>query len=144
MIKSLTVAVFALGVMAVSLPAKAAPVVFEYNYSNHAWGYQNKGCFVDEDGFIYSYKVNSGEPFKVEGKVAKDEFTAAKELLKSASVGVFSAKRDAYDAGTHLWSGYLFGTQVKLKQSGDTKGQNAAPQAAELSKLIDSWCKAVD
>ncbi len=137
---NLIISVFTLAILLVSTTGSAGLMVFEYNYSNDAWGHQNRGCFVDENGNAYNYDMASGEPIHLMGNVGKKQFSRAKELLEKAADGSFVARRHAADAGISSWCGNLYGKQIKLRQTGDLLGKNSAPEAEELAKMIDAWC----
>lgn len=135
--KKIIISIVFLGLSNIAL---AVPVLFERNYTNHAWGYVNEGCFVDESGFVYTYDVNSGKAMEEIARVSREELELGRELLMKASQGQFTRKIVAADAGSLLYSGKLWGKTIKLGESGDYYGVNDAPEAKKLLELIKGWC----
>jgi len=126
---------------ALTSTAHAVPVLLEKNYTNHAWSYRNHGCFIDENGFVYSYNVSKVEPIEYAKKnVGAFTLDKIKDLLLKASQGKFETKHAMADAGTTLYSGNYRGTAIKLSESGDYVGTNSAPETAMLIYYMDLYC----
>ena len=121
--------------------SQAAPVLLEKNYTNFAWGYQNQGCFADENGFVYTYNVAQKDPITLTKRtLSEKEIELASKLLQEAELGELVPKQVGADAGATLWSGVFYGKTVRLKLEGDYEGLNSSPATAELVKLIDGIC----
>ena len=111
------------------------PIVFQQSFVNHAWGYQNRGWFIDGNGVVRAYHATSDTIwYPVEhtgpdsGYISKENLTANSEivnrvvynipllelnkyykLLQKAADGSISERvRGAYDAGLVQYNGYIW------------------------------------
>lgn len=118
--------------------------LFEIDYSNQAWGYDNRGCFVDREGNVYKYGYghsSDGKGIVPAGKMSEADLKFANELTEKARNGKYTTQHAAFDAGITSWTAYtLYGEKVPLKATGDEEGKNDAPEAAELVKLLNGLC----
>lgn len=139
--KILSICLSLVGLTFLSPMAKAAPILFELNHVNHAWGYMNRGCFVDEKGFIYKYDHAVDVPFQHIGRATDEELQEAQNLARAAKGGTFHQEHALRDAGSKLWTAQVDGKKVLLAQWGDIMGTNSAPEAQKLAEQINQWCK---
>jgi hypothetical protein len=58
-------------------------VLFQHEYVNYAWGYQNRGWFIDRDGFMKSYRVMQGDNCHRVETSGPDSGYISKEALDS-------------------------------------------------------------
>ena len=118
---------------------------FQVDYSNFAWGYDNKGCLIDREGNVYAYSYghsSDGKGIVNIGKVSASDFARADKLAQDAQKGKFTQTTVGADGGTTVWTATTqFGQEVKLKSQGDFGGSNSSPAAAELVSFIDGACK---
>ena len=118
---------------------------FEVEYTNYAWGYDNSGCLVDQEGNVYKYGYghhSNGKGLEASGKMSDADLKFASELAEKALAGKFTEKLVGADGGSTLWSAYTrYGQQVKLQLRGDARGENSAPEAKELVKLLNGVCQ---
>jgi len=140
------------------LPADQ-PVVFEYRYINHAWGYQERGWFMDGAGAVHYYDSpveyvspdstglitraglihNLTLADSVIASVDPEELAEFSSLIPAAAEGmVAEAEHAAYDAGTSVLSCYLYDPEVDayryvfLAMSGDFSQVNTSKAAEEI------------
>lgn len=117
---------------------------FEVEYVNYAWGYDNRGCLVDQEGNVFKYGYghsSDGKGLVPAGKMSDADLKFADELTEKALLGKFTEHVVAADAGSTLWSARTrYGQEVKLQSKGDFEGTNSAPEAAELVKLLNGLC----
>ena len=140
-------------------------VLFQQSFVNYAWGYQNRGWFIDNEGMIKAYRVASAEYWvrpdsgyisvddllsnyaqadKIIYKIPANELRQKYGLITAAALGEISERtRSAYDAGLVQFSCYWWDQdrgmfkEVLLSLSGDWSQINLSPAAIEL----DSWLK---
>lgn len=119
----------------------ALPILLEKNYTNYAFGYHNRGCFIDDNGFVYAYDVSSNNPIaNNRGRLGSTEIKQIVDLLEKAFSGQFTERSVMYDAGETLWSGTFVGKLIKLKSDGNHMGVNSATGVNELIQKIDTLC----
>ena len=142
------------------------PVYFEYHYTNYAWGFQDFGWLIDQDGNIRSfhnpsdYKIglkgaylsledlehNLGLTDSTIGKVGERDFEKYKNYIPAASEGEIGKSRsNAADAGSSVLSCYLYDPEknayqyVFLAQSGDWEQFNLSVEAEKLVKWLTEF-----
>jgi hypothetical protein len=110
-------------------------VLFQQSYINYAWGYQNRGWFIDNDGYLKAYQIsgngeirhnaeesgpdsgyiaqaaleeNYARADKVIYQIPKGELVEKFALIARAAEGPYSPRtRTAYDAGAVYFYAYL-------------------------------------
>lgn len=116
----------------------------QIDYTNHAWGYDNRGCLIDIEGNVYKYGYghsSNGKGIVPSGKMSTADLKFADELIEKISQGKFTQGIAAADAGTTLWTATSeYGGLVKLKSSGDYEGKNSAPETDTLLTLVNGLC----
>lgn len=137
------------------------PVYFEYHYSNHAWGFQEHGWFIDKEGNIRSFNKpesfvqgligaylsleelehNLGLTDSIIGNVDPKDLEKYINFIPAASEGAIGkSKSIAADAGSSVLSCYMYDPDmdayqyVFLAQSGDWEQFNLSTGA---EKLVD-------
>jgi len=117
---------------------------YEVEYTNYAWGYDNRGCLIDVEGNVYKFAYghsSDGKGLVPAGKMSEADLKFADELTDKVIVGTYNEKAVAADAGNTIWSAYTrYGQQVKLQGQGDFEGKNSAPETDDLLKLINGVC----
>jgi hypothetical protein len=120
--------------------------ILERIYINGAWVDTEEGCFIDNDGDVYSYqqKPEFIREKKI-GEMDKEKQKTIAELLSQARKGRLSEpENEMIDAGITKYRGYLYEEQgvieVDLGQKGDVAVRNDSPAAAELILLLDGAC----
>ncbi|MCK4745680.1 MAG: hypothetical protein KAT15_01525 [Bacteroidales bacterium] len=143
------------------------PVFFEYNYINHAWGYQHHGWLIDGEGYVRYYNLpesyrfpdstgylsledlehNIGLTDSVIEQVDGAELEKYRNYIPGAAKGeIGESSNVAADAGTSMLSCYLYDIhedayrKVFLAQSGDWEQFNLSEDA---EKLVD-WLREFD
>lgn len=140
-------------------------IYFQYNYINHAWGYQHSGWLIDSSGNVYCYNkpenwqhgdssgfISASEMdsniletdsicYRVDKEILSDKI----ELIYKASKGDISEPiHEMYDSGGAAYSTFIFDENSKtykkilLKQTGDFRIDNSSPESVELYKWLDS------
>lgn len=149
----------------------AEPRIFcDTSHINSAWGYQQRGVYVDPEGNVYSYggdKVWSPKqpesPTEQEleeqysqgrkpiGKVDAQELHEKYRLVEPASRGQLSKPiQHGADQGESVSRCYMFDAaagryrEVELKVTGDVSYENLAPSARELTKWLESIAASKD
>jgi hypothetical protein len=140
-------------------------VLFQQSFVNYAWGYQNRGWFVDNQGTMKAYRVTNAEYWvrpdsgyisvddllsnyaqadRIIYEIPANELRQKYGLIASAASGEISERsRSAYDAGLVQFSCYWWNPdrgmfkEILLSLSGDWSQNNLSPAAMEL----DSWLK---
>lgn len=144
-------------VLAFSLSAMAAePIkipstpqkVFEYNYTNNAWGYHNEGWYIDTAGSIVRYRTVSGTlETKVVGSISQTVLYQKYLLLVQASYGTLTKPvQVGADMGSLTHKGYIASStttsitprEVILQVKGDFEIYNTSPYAKALVTWMDS------
>ena len=148
-------------------PTKCAikqKVLFQMAYENYAWGYQNRGFFIDNKGIIKYYHEISKEYWRkpdsgyfskedlehnylaadsIIGKVNKNELCHFYHLIKSASKESLSKNvNTGYDMGANSIVAYLWDNHRKkykivfLSVEGDWTQDNLNPNALEITEWL--------
>jgi len=134
-------------------------ILFQYEFTNFAWGYQHTGWFIDTAGCIYSYSLpenwnytdssgtisslameqNLSKAYAIAYAIDKIDLNKKIELLYKASVGTISEpKQEIFDAGYVIFTGYIFNKNlasykpILLKQTGDFRIENDSKAAEDL------------
>lgn len=138
----------------------------ERSYTNHAWGYQHRGIYVDRIGGVYRYEHGRGDqpllrvpadslteqallarytPGRVSaGTVARAEVAERyREVLAAREGALTERARRMADAGVTVrrcWLPDAGGVyrEVFLRQTGDWERENRSPAAARLTRWLDS------
>jgi hypothetical protein len=124
-----------------SVPPTKQIVLFQYSFMNAAWGYQNRGWFVNNHGLVKAYWVRDPKLWHSipdsgpdSGYVSKSDLMANYSLadrvffefshfdiynklkfIKGASTGELSEpSRTAYDAGQRKYSAYYWDKTKKM------------------------------
>lgn len=139
-------------------------VLFEVNYSNHAWGHQNKGFFIDKAGKVRTYdnpkdwhEGLAGSPLttaEMDDNLSKTVLSnhtissgeLSKYVTKSAKVSD-SAFTKPVSRGADMGATSLFiyrfdpgtktYTKVLLQQKGDNDIFNKDPDAEDIAKWLE-------
>lgn len=110
-------------------------VLFQQSFVNYAWGYQNRGWFIDRDGYMKAYRISGrGDQWHRVGEAGPDsgyiaqaaleqnyaladrviiripqkELQEMYRLIPRAADGPYSPRtRTAYDAGAVMFCAYL-------------------------------------
>ncbi|OGC96483.1 MAG: hypothetical protein A2W25_14955 [candidate division Zixibacteria bacterium RBG_16_53_22] len=56
-------------------------VLFHFSYLNNAWGYQNRGWFVDRQGLMKSYSINDPDQWNLAQESGPDSGYISQEAL---------------------------------------------------------------
>jgi hypothetical protein len=123
---------FLADVLVASMPQK----VFEYNYTNYAWGTIIEELYIDNEGNV----ISSGDMIEDTAdnptvtKIPKIELQEKYLDLLKASLGTLTpVTHQWFDAGDCIYSGYISGgTNVLLKLDGDFGQDNLSPYTAPL------------
>jgi hypothetical protein len=139
------------------------PVLFEYRYTNFAWGYQENGWLIDREGMVRVYELpedfrdpdsagfmsledleyNLSQADSVIAILEEEEFLEYTRLIPAAARGKISeAQNMAADAGASVLSCYIYDTEkeayryIFLAQSGDWEQRNLSPSAETLVEWL--------
>jgi len=142
-------------------------ILFQYEYINHAWGYNHEGFFIDDKGNIMTYKNPEGWNFHDQNynltenqldenisKCKKSDITIDKEELAKfsahinniASSKVTAIKSAGADAGTSAFICYEFNEENSIykgfliKMEGDFSCENLN----FYSKKVSLWLKDIN
>jgi len=145
-------------------PPEDQPVYFEYNYINHAWGYQHHGWLIDGDGYVRYFEspdsfrtadssgymtpedleYNLGQTDSIVDQVDPEELQGYIDCISGAAKGEIGESINiAADAGASVLTCYMYDQvmdaylKVFLAQSGDWEQFNLS---AEAEKLV-SWLR---
>ena len=137
------------------------PVYFEYHYINYAWGFQENGWLIDQEGNIRSFidpvdyrqglkgaylsledlEHNLGLTDSIIGTLDDGELEKYLHYIPAAADGKIGISRsNAADAGSSVLSCYLYNPEMNayqyvfLAQSGDWEQFNLSREA---EKLVD-------
>ncbi len=142
--------------------------LFEVSYINWAWGYQDRGIYIDRDGRVCSYDLSDRKPrFQYPedrvytramlddkysghcvliGTVDLETLAAMSALVGPASQGQLTEPvHTGCDFGGEGFTAFLFDaetgtyTSVLLRQCGDWSRQNTAPEAATLHDWLTQY-----
>jgi hypothetical protein len=135
------------------------PVYFEYNYINHAWGFQHHGWLIDGEGYrryfnlpdsfrvpdstgylsLEALEYNVGQADSIIDQVDGDELAKYMDYIPGAADGeIGKSQVIAADAGASVLSCYLYDPAkdayryVFLAQSGDWEQFNLSEEAGVL------------
>ena len=138
------------------------PVVFEYEYINHAWGYRHHGFYIENDGHIRGYnmpkewketdstgtisasdvKFNISQCDSLYGKVDKEDLLYHFGLLEDAGNGkIRELPITMADAGVGTLYGYYLDPHNNMMQrvflacNGDVNKENITSAA----RMITTW-----
>ncbi len=120
--------------------------ILERIYINGAWVDTEEGCFIDNDGDVYTYQQKPEVILEKKiGEIDKEKQNSISELLSQAKKGKLSEPEyEMADAGITKYRGYLYKkkavVEVDLGQKGDVAIRNDSPQAVELILLLDRAC----
>lgn len=129
------------------------PIVFEKSYINRAWGYQNHGVLITNDGHIWNYNLSNRDPAQkysvydklksaqLIGQIEPEDMDYLLDLLDCAmSEPPLPPKHSsAYDAGTTSITGYLNGQSIELDLQGDFSSISPYPCVQELVTLLNQY-----
>lgn len=134
-------------------------VCFQFDYMNYAWGYQHNGWLIDSSGNVYSYDKPENWTFPDSaGRIRQQDMNrnldAAELVYVIPDMNMLNAKislipaagegslqgpvYEMCDAGIAGYYGFLFNPEtgiyrkVLLRQTGDARIENSAPESAEL------------
>lgn len=116
-------------------------VVFEQSYINFAWGYQNHGMLITDDGYIWKYDLSGfdrNRNYTVNDKLSiaqeighlpLEEMDYLLELLECAASepSLPPKHHTGYDAGGTSYTGYLNGHSIELQLTGDYSSVSQCP-----------------
>ncbi|NOX87789.1 MAG: hypothetical protein GXO77_02105 [Calditrichaeota bacterium] len=141
---------------------------FEIEYVNYAWGYQQRGIYIDDSGNVYSYKFDSGDkpqtpksPPYYSGEELSEKYEHNKTFCRQLSKKLFEEKtklipltmKAAYsdttfpmaDAGILAYKCYYFDKsndrylEIILKVKGDMSYKNLSPEAELLVEWLENF-----
>jgi len=147
-------------------PVLVSPLIFQSEYTNHAWGYSHFGWMMDGSGLVKRFQKNA--PWVVpdslgyisEMDMQKNlnvcdsllEHVAQYELSKYSLKALncvdgpmTKPKMTMADAGEHIYAFYRYEADRKrykrviLSMTGDWSQENLAPN----SKVVVDWMKAI-
>jgi hypothetical protein len=134
-------------------------ILFEVTYMNNAWGYQHNGFMVDSAGIVWTYnlpkdwnfvdadgfitaiamKENLNKLSQTTMTVNKDTLLKYYNKLTGATHGeITKPKTEMYDAGSTLYSGYIYDSRTEryqkilIKQFGDVYIENKSKEANDI------------
>lgn len=111
------------------------PIVFQQSFVNNAWGYQNRGWFIDGGGVVKAFQVRDAALWHPEERIGPDSGYISKDALlanskvdtrvvytipllelhkyfnllqKAVSGSISERTRGAYDAGLVQYNGYIW------------------------------------
>ncbi len=140
-------------------------IYFQYEYINHAWGYQHNGWLIDSSGAVYCFnkpenwhhadslgfisvaqmESNILSTDSVCNTVDKEVLVSKIGLIEAASKGRISEPvHEMYDAGGTVYSAFMYNSKEKvykkilLKQLGDFRIDNSSPAAKNLYQWLES------
>ncbi len=140
-------------------------VYFQYEYINHAWGYQHYGWLVDSSGNVHCYDkpedwILTDSLRQISGTdlnrnlLSADSvcYTLDEEVLESKIKLIEAASRgkisepvhEMYDAGVGIYWAFIYNSKddvykkILLKQAGDFRIDNSSPEARTLYEWLES------
>jgi hypothetical protein len=160
------------GYLACTTPEEHIPtqkILFQFSYTNWAWGYVNQGFFIDNSGEVRGYHVNESvlwnwannsgyiteealeanfnSATSVLTRISSQELYCRYLMIGSASKGTLSeGKNTACDAGAAVYLCYQWDAsqdkykQILLSMEGDWTQYNQNPTAISLT----SWLKHIE
>lgn len=141
------------------IPSKNQPVLFQYRYVNHAWGYQDHGWLIDSSGNVRHFEYpsdfrtpdsngylsledlehNLSQTDSLINSIGEKELERHVALIPEAAAGEIGERQQrAYDAGTSSLACYVYDSgqdafrYVLLGMSGDWEQLNQSEEAADL------------
>ncbi|MFZ5987777.1 MAG: dockerin type I repeat-containing protein [Bacillota bacterium] len=122
--------------------------VFEFNYTNHAWAYYNRGWYIDNSGNIYYYDyAKEPKEEKLIGSISKKELVEKfLYLLKASNNEKYESYHRGFDMGALTYKGYVPGAavgeekEVVLFVDGDWVEYNTCP----FAKSLVDWMKSLE
>jgi hypothetical protein len=142
-----------------TIPAVGQVILFQKEYINYAWGYQQNGWVIDSSGNVRSYQLpeiwhfadslgmissqdmndNIQQAGSILFKIDKDTLLHYFAKLEDAANGKLSEPRqEMFDAGITQFSGYLYQPnskkykQVIIRQIGDVYIENKSSEANDI------------
>jgi len=143
------------------------PVLFEYHYVNHAWGYSEHGWLIDSSGDLHYYNLpedfrlpdansyisqedlmhNLAQADSIMHTLGARDLDYYSGLIAGAAEGkIGEAGNVAADAGSSVLSCYMYDANkdmyryVFLASSGDWQKSNESREA----KILVKWMKDLD
>jgi hypothetical protein len=141
------------------IPSVKQSILFQKEYINYAWGYQQNGWLIDSAGNVRYYRLPKiwyfadslgmissqdmdGDIQQTDSilfKIDKDSLLKYFAKLENVLKGKLSEPRqEMFDAGITQFSGYLYQQdskkykQVIIKQTGDVAYENKSEEAREI------------
>ena len=136
-------------------------IVFQFEYTNYAWGAQHYGFFITPDGSKYTYNNPEGWIFDEEGEIKNEDFLTDLALcteegtvdtdelnrmkalvLKVDESQLSKSENTMYDAGSENYSFYIRdeikGTyrRITLLNRGDYFQKNSDDDAEEIANWL--------
>jgi hypothetical protein len=145
------------------IPSQDQPVLFQYRYVNHAWGYQDNGWLIDSSGNVKYFEFpsdfrtpdstgyltredlehNLAETDSLITTIDRDKLDSHVALIQEAAAGEIGERQHrAYDAGTSTLACYVYDSgqdafrYVLLGMSGDWEQLNQSEEAADLVEWL--------
>lgn len=138
--------------------------IFEYCYTNAAWGYQLYGSYIDSEGDVWKYDRSSDpwQPSRMDGiyydfdlkakfkdakktgTVDKAVLTAMASLIETASQGELIKRSGGKDMGAASYIAYLYDSaadsyrEVLLASRGDFNIDSTSSAAKTLTQWLES------
>jgi hypothetical protein len=143
-------------------------VIFQYHYTNHAWGYQDSGFIIDTAGKLRSFSmpavwnypdtngyISATEMEENLAQLGENECTVnmydiaffAGKLRKAQDGKISEPEHRMCDAGSHSYGGYIFEPgrnrykYVFLKLTGDFYKENQAREADDIYEWLTNPCE---
>lgn len=140
-------------------------ILFQYEYINHAWGYQQQGWIIDSAGDVHCYKSpenwhhcdslgfidesllesNLLQTDSVCFTVDKIKLATMLLLIEEASKGeILEPKQMRYDSGSQAYKAYMLNIvtnkyeSVLIKETGDFLIENKSQAAEELYNWLNT------
>lgn len=135
------------------------PLIFQSEYTNHAWGYNHQGWMLDSSGQVRRFQKtapwvfpdslgyisekdmdkNLSECDSVLQRISYDEFLRySSKAIKCVDGPLTTPKNTMADAGEHIYAFYRYEADRKrykrtiLSMTGDWSQTNLAPDAREI------------
>lgn len=146
--------------------AEAGKLLFQSEYTNHAWGYNHNGWMMDSTGQVKRFQKSANWVFPdslgyisavdmyknisacdsvLEQISAIDFMLYAEKAIRCANGPMSKASNTMADAGEHIYAFYLYEPssnrykRVILDMNGDWSQQNLATKSQEI---VD-WMKSI-
>lgn len=149
-----------------SLQLRKQKFLFESSYTNHAWGYQHDGIYIDNQGNVYRYAYQKGDkPWLPQSnsfteQELEEKYSHGRKLVKTIDskellekyrlIGQASKERyskrlgGGADQGAIVSSCYVYDEAtgsykaIELGVEGDWTYENLSPVARELAEWLES------